>query len=332
MSSTAERHKKGQSTSGATPPTMSSDTPPIKNSLFVALKSHLVDKSVGDNDEAALGDVEWAAVGGVVLWAALVGELQVLKELVSSYDSVQQSFRLCDYADYDKRTALHTAAAGGQQEVVKYLMEDARVRPNPIDRWGYSPLDDAERFAKRTGRWKVFNMLRQDYEARPGPGNEETGMIKSAYFGDAPGIERLAEARHVQGKAVNPPDYDDRTPLHLAASQGNHEVVASLLGQGIGADADIKDRWNRRPVDDAQDGLKKYTKLNNKEKMKDYKKCVDLLEKKGRTPAFGTGASPRCMWCSNVMPTYHTVDYKSSEDPMLAELQQTPGEEEEIAE
>ena len=86
---------------------------------------------------------------------------------------------------------VHLAAAGGQDEVCRYLLEEARVRPNPIDRWGYSPLDDAERFARRTGRWSTFNLLKREYEGRPGPGNEETAMIKAAYFGDADTVERV---------------------------------------------------------------------------------------------------------------------------------------------
>lgn len=36
--------------------------------------------------------------------------------------------------DYDRRTALHLAASEGHAEVVKFLLNTAKVRPDPKDR------------------------------------------------------------------------------------------------------------------------------------------------------------------------------------------------------
>ena len=47
-------------------------------------------------------------------------------------------------ADYDKRTALHLAASEGHYEIVKILLE-SRASINARDRWGSTPLDDANR-------------------------------------------------------------------------------------------------------------------------------------------------------------------------------------------
>ncbi len=46
--------------------------------------------------------------------------------------------------DYDKRTALHLAAAAGHTNVVAFLLQQG-ANPNVIDSWGGTPLDDAIR-------------------------------------------------------------------------------------------------------------------------------------------------------------------------------------------
>ena len=45
--------------------------------------------------------------------------------------------------DYDSRTPLHIASAYGSLESVNYLLSVAGVSPNPVDRWGATPLNNA---------------------------------------------------------------------------------------------------------------------------------------------------------------------------------------------
>jgi ankyrin repeat protein len=59
--------------------------------------------------------------------------------------------------DYDQRTALHLAAAGGHTAIVQLLCDTARANVNVQDRWGHRPLDDA----KRSGHVSCVTILEQ---------------------------------------------------------------------------------------------------------------------------------------------------------------------------
>lgn len=45
-------------------------------------------------------------------------------------------------------------------------------------------------------------------------------------------------------------DYDGRTCIHLAASEGQNEVIKFLISKGVKIDP--KDRWGGTPLDDAR--------------------------------------------------------------------------------
>jgi len=51
--------------------------------------------------------------------------------------------------DYDKRTALHIAASEDHVEVVRFLLYEALVYPEPLDRWDHTPLSEARRLNKQ---------------------------------------------------------------------------------------------------------------------------------------------------------------------------------------
>jgi glutaminase len=70
-------------------------------------------------------------------------------------------------------------------------------------------------------------------------------LITAAVYGDLPSLQHL-EARGVD---LNGGDYDRRTALHLAASEGQLEVVRYLLAREV--DVNPLDRWGGTPLDDA---------------------------------------------------------------------------------
>lgn len=70
----------------------------------------------------------------------------------------------------------------------------------------------------------------------------------AASSGDLGELARL----DVEGFDLEGGDYDERTPMHLAAAEGHLDVVEFLLEQGV--DANVVDRWGGTPLDDARKG------------------------------------------------------------------------------
>ena len=71
--------------------------------------------------------------------AAKKGDVPRLRRLA------MQKQKGCDQADYDGRCALHLASCSGRLDVVKLLVEELGSSLDLTDRWGGTPLDDAER-------------------------------------------------------------------------------------------------------------------------------------------------------------------------------------------
>eukprot|EP00441_Pelagodinium_beii_P023670 CAMPEP_0197665036 /NCGR_PEP_ID=MMETSP1338-20131121/58994_1 /TAXON_ID=43686 ORGANISM="Pelagodinium beii, Strain RCC1491" /NCGR_SAMPLE_ID=MMETSP1338 /ASSEMBLY_ACC=CAM_ASM_000754 /LENGTH=442 /DNA_ID=CAMNT_0043243787 /DNA_START=176 /DNA_END=1504 /DNA_ORIENTATION=- len=151
-----------------------------------------------------------------------------------------------DNGDYDKRTAMHLAAAEGQLEALKCLAENCKADVNVKDRWSGSPLDDA----LRTGNDQVFEYLKAkgavSGKISTVKAEDATALCDCGFSGNTDHIKEMIE----HGLDINLADYDDRTALHLAASEGLMLAVQILI-KDLGADPNVSDRYGGTPLDDA---------------------------------------------------------------------------------
>ncbi|MEM6725873.1 MAG: glutaminase, partial [Bacteroidota bacterium] len=83
-----------------------------------------------------------------LIWAASNGDMEELNRLAAEKVNL-------GIADYDGRTALHLAAAENQKEALAFLI-DQGVDLQPKDRWGGTPLSEAE----RVGHKKIAKLLK----------------------------------------------------------------------------------------------------------------------------------------------------------------------------
>ena len=172
--------------------------------------------------------------------AAHKGSVKELRDLMQRGAPV-------NVGDYDRRTALHLAASEGMLEVVKYLVDEAKAKHSPQDRWGNTPLDDALRgsHAAVAAFLEGKNAVKSDAAFK---GTDWSSLLcAAAHKGDIGELSALV----VKGAPVNVGDYDRRTAIHLAASEGQLAVVKYLVIEAK-AETSPEDRWGNTPLDDAR--------------------------------------------------------------------------------
>lgn len=167
--------------------------------------------------------------------AAARGDLAKIREMVGHNIDPNTS-------DYDSRTALMLAASRGFLDVVDMLLR-VGADPNTADTFGCTALWEA----CKSGHDDCIEALLAKGAKLGRASLQMAGLLCNAVFeGDLKLLRRLLHA----GADPNEGDYDGRTPLHIAAAEGNVPAVEMLVVEGK-ADPAKRDRWGSTAHDEA---------------------------------------------------------------------------------
>ncbi|XP_022850369.1 potassium channel SKOR-like isoform X1 [Olea europaea var. sylvestris] len=145
-------------------------------------------------------------------------------------------------ADYNGRTALHLAASNGYEDIVQFLIQ-GKVEINIRDNFGKTPLYEAI----KNSHDRVASLL-VNAGASLSIDNAGNCLCEAVASRDLDFLKRLL----ANGINPNSKNYDLRTPLHLAASEGLYPESILLLESGASVFA--TDRWGKTPLDEARIG------------------------------------------------------------------------------
>ncbi|XP_010450508.1 PREDICTED: potassium channel GORK-like [Camelina sativa] len=175
--------------------------------------------------------------------AAFQGDFYQLKSLIRSGADPNKT-------DYDGRSPLHLAACRGYEDITSFLIQEG-VDINLKDKFGNTALFEAV----KAGQDGVIGLLVKEGASFD---IQDSGnfLCTTVSKGDSDFLKRLL----LSGMNPNTEDYDHRTPLHVAASEGLY-LMAKMLVEA-GASISSKDRWGNSPLDEARMcGNKKLIKL-----------------------------------------------------------------------
>lgn len=165
--------------------------------------------------------------------AAYNGDVYQLKSLINAGADPTKT-------DYDGRAPLHLAASRGYEDITHLLIKKG-VNINLKDKFDNTPLLEAI----KNGHDHVASLLVKE-GASLDIENAGGVLCTAVTRGDSEYLKRLLS----YGVHPNSKDYDQRTPLHVAASEGLY-LMAKLLVEA-GASVLSKDRWGNTPLDESR--------------------------------------------------------------------------------
>ncbi|GAQ82666.1 potassium channel [Klebsormidium nitens] len=152
--------------------------------------------------------------------AAATGDLRTVRQLMlSGIDP--------NAGDFDGRRPIHVAAAMGYDDCVRFLISNG-ADVNVRDKFDASPLSEA----LRLGQHSTAELLRE-HGADVTPRVASYDLCTAVASGNARNVALLLAF----GADPNCFDFDGKTPLQIAATLGNQEVVNLLLRHGAQFDA-----------------------------------------------------------------------------------------------
>ncbi|GFY90743.1 STELAR K+ outward rectifier [Actinidia rufa] len=165
--------------------------------------------------------------------AAYHGDLHQLKGLIRAGADPNKT-------DYDGRSPLHLAASRGYEDITHFLIQED-VDINISDKFGNTPLLEA----LKNGHDRIASILvKEGAELKIDAAGSFLCTVVAR--GDSDFLKRILS----NGIDPNSKNYDHRTPLHVAASEGLYLMTKLLLGAG--ASVFSKDRWGNTPLDEAR--------------------------------------------------------------------------------
>ncbi|XP_051203927.1 potassium channel KOR1-like [Lolium perenne] len=165
--------------------------------------------------------------------AAFYGDLHQLKGLIRAGADPKNT-------DYDGRSPLHLAASKGYEDVAQFLIHEG-ADIDLIDKFGNTPLLEAV----KQGHDRVASLLFSK-GAKLNLENSGSHLCMAVSKGDSDFVRRAL----AYGADSDSKDYDDRTPLHIAAAEGLYMMAKMLVDAG--ASVFTTDRWGTTPLDEGR--------------------------------------------------------------------------------
>ncbi len=124
------------------------------------------------------------------------------------------------------------------------MLLDRGANVSAKDRWGRTPLSDA----KSNRHEAVIDLLKKHGAVEDIDVSSDVASLQLLQYAAKGDLESVRD-RIVAGASATYADYDQRTALHLACTEGHAEVAELLLVNN--ADPAALDSFGRTPVDDA---------------------------------------------------------------------------------